>query len=395
MGMTNSKRNGSTKTPMTGTDMEDRSGEGRSYFFAGGGTGGHIYPGFAVAEQIADNQPKANISFFCSQRAIDSRILSNSDFELIKLPAVAFSLRPDKLVKFLIGLFKSYNIAKTILKPVADNAVVTGVGGFVSVPVVLAAKSLKIPIAVINVDIVPGKANKLTGRLANQIFVQFQETRKYFKKGRANIEVVGCPLRKCFLNPRGDKAIEGLGLDLKKKTLLIMGGSSGGVNINKAICELLSDLKEFKKTWQIVHITGSAGYKETRAGYSGRRIKHILLEYYDDMGALMSVSELVVGRSGAVSIAEYAFSWLAAICVPYPYHRDKHQHRNAERLVKAGAAVIVDDEKNSKKTAASLSKSLVKLMRNDQLREKMSKSSQAAGDAEAASKIAIQLSRMC
>jgi len=379
---------------MTGTDMEDFSGEGRSYFFAGGGTGGHIYPGLAVAEQIADDQPKANISFFCSRRAIDSRILSESGFDLITLPAAPLSLRPDKLLKFLIGLFKSYSMAKVILRPVAGNAVVTGIGGFVSVPVVLAAKSLKIPIALINVDVVPGKANKLAGRLANQIFVQFQETRKYFKKGRANIEVVGCPLRKCFLNPQGGKAIEELGLDLKKKTLLIMGGSSGGVNINKAVCELLGDLKEFKKTWQIVHITGTAGYKETRAGYSGRRIKHILLEYYDDMGALMSVSELVIGRSGAVSIAEYAFSWLPAICVPYPYHRDKHQCLNALRLVKAGAAVIVDDEKNSKKTAASLSKCLVKLMKHDQLREKMSKSSQAAGDAEAASKIAVQLSRI-
>lgn len=394
MGMTDSKRNGNTKIPMTGTNMADRSGEGRSYFFAGGGTGGHIYPGLAVAEQISDNEPKANIGFFCSQRAIDSRILSNSGFELITLPAAPLSFRPDKLLKFLVGLFKSYSMAKVILRPVVGNAVVTGVGGFVSVPVVLAAKSLKIPIALINVDIVPGKANKLTGRFADQIFVQFQETRKYLKKGRANIEVVGCPLRKSFLDPQGGKAIEELGLDLKKKTLLIMGGSSGGVNINKAICELLSDLKEFKKTWQIVHITGSAGYKETKACYSGQRIKHILLEYYDDMGALMSVSELVVGRSGAVSIAEYAFSWLAAICVPYPYHRDKHQHLNALRLVKAGAAVIVDDKKNSKKTAASLSKCLVKLMKNDQLREKMSKSSQAAGDAEAASKIAVQLSHM-
>jgi UDP-N-acetylglucosamine--N-acetylmuramyl-(pentapeptide) pyrophosphoryl-undecaprenol N-acetylglucosamine transferase len=394
MDMTDSKRNGNTKTPMTGTDMQDRSGDGRSYFFAGGGTGGHIYPGLAVAEQIADKQPKANISFFCSQRQIDSRILSDSGFELITLPAAALSLRPDKLLKFLIGLFKSYNIAKTILKPVAGNSVVTGVGGFVSVPVVLAAKSLKIPIALINVDIVPGKANKLTGRFADQIFVQFQETRKYLKKGRASIEVVGCPLRKSFLNPQGNKAIEDIKLDLKKKTLLIMGGSSGGVNINKAVCELLGDLKEFKKTWQIVHITGTAGYKETKAGYSGRRTKHILLEYYDDMGALMSVSELVVGRAGAVSIAEYAFSWLAAICVPYPYHRDKHQHLNALRLVKAGAAVIVDDEKNSEKTAVSLSKCLVKLMKNDQLREKMSKSSQAAGDAEAAAKIAVQLSHL-
>ncbi len=391
MDVTEEKFGENDSGPRVATGAGQRPSGGRSYFFAGGGTGGHIYPAIAVAERIADDQPRSPITFFCSQRAIDKTILSGRGLEFITLPAVSLSVRPDMFFKFVFGFFKSFKIARTILKPAAGRAIVVATGGFVSVPVVLAARSLKIPVALINVDMVPGKANKLNARFAQQAFVHFRQTADYFKKKHVGVEVVGCPLRKEFADPQGGRVIDELGLDTGKRRLLIMGGSSGGVNINRAVCELLDSLSCFADDWQIVHITGSVNYDETLKGYGDTKIKHVVREFYDDMAGLMSVCDLAVGRAGAVSVAEYEASWLPVICVPYPYHRDNHQTLNAERLVQRGSGVIVADEKNDELTAKSLSKRLLKLMGDDTLREKMSKAAKESARENAAELIADQL----
>jgi UDP-N-acetylglucosamine--N-acetylmuramyl-(pentapeptide) pyrophosphoryl-undecaprenol N-acetylglucosamine transferase len=192
-------------------------GNDRSYFFAGGGTGGHIYPAIAVAEQIASDQRGAGVSFFCSERAIDKRVLSTTDFEYITLPAVGASIRPDRVFKFVFGFIKSFMIARTVLKPVAKRAIVVGTGGFISVPVVMAARSLKIPVALINVDIVPGKANKVNAKFAQQAFVHFRETADYFKKRQVAVEVVGVLCVRSFWIRKGAMLSKGLGLILIRR----------------------------------------------------------------------------------------------------------------------------------------------------------------------------------
>jgi len=225
---------------------------GKSFFFAGGGTGGHVYPAIAVAEKIADLQPDANMHFFVSSRKIDAQILSKTSFEVTYLPAKGFSIRPCGLFGFVSSFIESYRIAKELLVK-SDNAVVTGIGGFVAAPVCYAAYSLKIPVKLLNVDIVPGKANRIIARWADEIFVQFEETARYFAKRKANVNITGCPLRSGFDNPDSAKAIVELGLDENKKILLITGASSGSKNINEVICLLLERLSDFAVDWQIVH----------------------------------------------------------------------------------------------------------------------------------------------
>jgi len=226
---------------------------GKSFFFAGGGTGGHIYPAIAVAERIIKLEPEAKVHFFCSDRNIDSQILSKTDFKYTQLPARGFSPRPGKLMGFCSSFLRSCRVARQRLAE-SKNAVVIGIGGFVAAPVCRTAHKLKVPIALLNIDILPGRANKIIACWADEIFVQFEDTRRYFGKRAAKVSAVGCPLRSSFENPQPDKARRELGLDKSKKVLLITGASSGSANINEAVCLLLEKLSTFTDDWQIIHL---------------------------------------------------------------------------------------------------------------------------------------------
>jgi len=360
---------------------------GRSLFFAGGGTGGHIYPAIAVAERIAKLEPKIKIHLFVSTCDIDSQILTQTGFKYTRLPAKAFRARPDKLINFCTSFLKSYQIAKRAITE-SKNPVVIGIGGFVAAPVCFAAHKLKVPVVLLNVDIVPGRANKIIGRWADEIFVQFEETGQYFAHSSAAVHVVGCPLRSGFSNSEPDKVIEQLGLEKQKKILLITGASSGSENINDAVCSLLEKLSAFVDGWQIVHLTGQANFEKVKNKYSDAKIRHKVLDYYNDMPNLLPAADLVVGRSGAVSVAEYAAASVPSICIPYPYHKDRHQYLNAGKLVEAGAAVIVDDLPERKDTAQRLWAELEELMKDDAKRQEMKKNCEAVAKKDASLKIA-------
>jgi len=363
---------------------------GKCFFFAGGGTGGHIYPAIAVAEQITKLEPDVKIHFFVSTRSIDARILAQTGFEYTPLPAEGFSVRPGKLIGFCTSFLKSYRIAKRAIAE-SGKPIVIGVGGFVAAPVCFAAHKLKVPVELLNVDIVPGRANKIIARWADEIFVQFEDTAEYFAKTKAGVNVVGCPLRSGFDNPEPDKVIEQLGLDGNKKTLLITGASSGSENINRAVCSLLEKLADFADDWQIVHLTGAGNYEETRQMYAGTKIGHKVLDYFDDMPSLLSAADLVVGRSGAVSVAEYAAASVPSICMPYPHHRDRHQYLNAGKLVEAGAAVVIDDLPVRKETAEWLAEELEELMKDEKKLKEMAKACEAIARLDAGLKIAERL----
>jgi UDP-N-acetylglucosamine--N-acetylmuramyl-(pentapeptide) pyrophosphoryl-undecaprenol N-acetylglucosamine transferase len=341
------------------------------YFFAGGGTGGHIYPGLAVADKMRQLQPDSSVLFFCSHREIDARILSSSGYEFFPLPAVGLSKRPKQLVQFFAQFVKSYYFVKQLLLPYRHNGAVIGTGGFVAGPVAAAARSLKMPVYLINVDSVPGKANRLLGRFAEKVFVQFADTAAFFKAGR--VEVVGCPLRPGFENPDPQKAFADLALDEGKKVVLVTGASSGSMNINKAVLSILPKLSAFATDWQIVHLTGYQHLDPIKAAAGKFDMTYHAVDYYDDMPSLLAAADIVVGRAGAVSIAEYVAAGKPAVCIPYPYHKDKHQYRNAQILVEAGAAVVVEDNIEAPLlTAENLLNELESLMADPQKRRAMS-----------------------
>jgi len=362
----------------------------RCFFFAGGGTGGHIYPAVAVAEQIVKIRPTSKIHFFCSTRSIDEQILEQSGFEYTPIPAKGFSIQPGKLISFCRSFLASYKIAKELIAK-SEDAVVIGVGGFVSGPVCLAAHKRKVPIGLLNVDILPGRANKIIARWADEIFVQFEDTAQYFANKNTKVNVVGCPLRSGFENPQPNKSIEQLELDREKKILLITGASSGSENINRAVCSLLGKLDAFADNWQIVHLTGVGNYEKVKSEYGETKIGHKVLGYFDDMANLLAAADLVIGRSGAVSVAEFAAAGTPSICMPYPYHRDRHQYLNAGKLVEAGAAVIVDDLPDENDRAEWLWEELEELMKNQKKRQTMKRSCEAIAKKDAGLKVAEKL----
>lgn len=340
-------------------------------FFAGGGTGGHLYPALAVAEQIQKIAPDSQITFFCSGRAVDARVLSPTGYDFLPLPAQGLGLSPRQFARFYAGFIKSYYFVKHILSLEKENAVVVGTGGFVCAPVVFAARALKIPVYLINVDIVPGKANRLLGRLSQKVFVQFEATAGCFKPGKAVI--TGCPLRSGFEYPDRMAAITKLHLDPDKKTVLITGASSGSRDINDAILKILPQFERFAEGWQIVHLTGQANFQDVVSKTKNCPIHYSPVEYYDDMPNLYAAADLIVGRSGAVSVAEYAASGKPSICIPYPYHKDNHQFLNAEQLTRHGGAVVAaQDLKNPARFVECLERLLVELMNDDKRRAKMS-----------------------
>ena len=364
--------------------------EGRSFFFAGGGTGGHIYPAIAIAERLAKLGPEVNVHFFCSTRSIDSQILSGTGFKYTQLPALGLSLKPKELIGFFRTFLKSSRIAREMLVE-SEGARVVGIGGYVAAPVCWAAHKLKIPVVLLNVDSVPGRANRMIARWADEIFVQFDDTRQHFGRRAAKVKVVGCPLRSGFDNPEPGKARSELGLDTGKKILLITGASSGSANINEAVCSLLDELSVFSGDWQMVHVTGRANFEQVGSKYADAKIDHKILDYYDDMPNLLAAADLVVGRSGAVSVAEYATAGVPSICMPYPFHRDRHQYLNAGKLVEAGAAIVVDDLPDARERAEWLWDELEGLMKDDKKRDDMAKNCKAIANKNAASRIAENL----
>ncbi|MHC5161818.1 MAG: UDP-N-acetylglucosamine--N-acetylmuramyl-(pentapeptide) pyrophosphoryl-undecaprenol N-acetylglucosamine transferase, partial [Planctomycetota bacterium] len=301
---------------MNRTDMMDE----KHYFFAGGGTGGHIYPALAIAEQVTQKDDGSSMLFFCSSREIDARILSKSGYEFLPLPAVGLSKSPRRFFQFCMQLVKSYYFVKHILMVYRENAVVIGTGGFVSAPVVFAAKALKIPVYLINTDSVPGKANRLLARYAKTVFVQFEQSKEHFPNRQ--VEVVGCPLRSDFQSPDRHKAFSDLALEEGKKVLLVTGASSGAANINDAMLSILDELAEFAADWQVVHLTGVLHIDEVQQAIEGLDMSYHAVDYYDDMASLLAAADVVVGRAGAVSVAEFAAAGVPAVCLPYPYHKD-------------------------------------------------------------------------
>jgi UDP-N-acetylglucosamine--N-acetylmuramyl-(pentapeptide) pyrophosphoryl-undecaprenol N-acetylglucosamine transferase len=359
-------------------------------FFAGGGTGGHIYPALAVAEKIARLDNRVKIHFFCSDRPIDRRILSKTGFSFTTLSAQKLSFSPFGAVRFIRSFFQSQRIAGTLLSD-RGIAVVVGTGGFVSAPVCRAAYKLKTPVKLINVDIVAGRASKLCARWADEVFVQFEEAADYFRKRRLKVSVTGCPLRKGFENPNPEAARSALGLERRKKVLLVTGASSGSASINETICSLLGKLAAFADTWQIVHLAGEVHFEKVKAEYATALISNRVVGYYDEMADLLGAADLVIGRSGAVSVAEYAAANAPSICMPYPHHRDLHQYLNAGKLVEAGAAIIVDDLPDAQDRAEWLWEELEQLLKDDAKLQRMKESCAQAAKKTAAAEIARSL----
>ncbi|HHY45935.1 MAG TPA: undecaprenyldiphospho-muramoylpentapeptide beta-N-acetylglucosaminyltransferase [Firmicutes bacterium] len=315
--------------------------------FAGGGTGGHIYPAITIARVLRERHPDSEILFVGSRRGPDSDIVTREGFEIKTIDMTGIPRRVSlrsvlAAFKAASGLTKAFAIL-TEFRP--DVAI--GTGGYISGPVLLAARLMGVPVAIQEQNVVPGFANRVLSRLARAVFVSFEESRPYFPRS-SRVLVTGNPVRREIVEKGRTEGAEALGLDPGRPTLLVFGGSLGAGVINEAMCEAYPSLMKIPGL-QVVHQTGPAGYDATRSKLVQRGIipKYggdiVLTPYLYDMASALASADLVVMRAGG-GVAEITARGLPAILVPLSGAPGAHQAKNAEVLRKAGAALVICQE---------------------------------------------------
>ncbi len=358
------------------------------YIFAGGGTGGHLYPGLAVADELVHLRPEARVVFACSRRPIDRRILDPRPYELVPQP-----VRPmPRGVRGWPAFLRAWHASKLLAHDLIGDlkpAAVLGLGGFAAAPMIRQARKANVRAALLNPDAVPGKANRFLARSAWAIFTQFDSTLDFFPADvRQRIHCVGCPVREGVGSGDRAEAVRYFGLRADRKTLLVLGGSMGAQSINAAVGELAGELDSLSGFWQILHVTGPAGEGDS---IPSGEIRVVKVGYCDRMDLAYAVADLALCRGGACTVAELAATATPAVIMPYPHHADRQQHRNAADLVAAGAAVVADDRVDAGENAEMLRSRLLGILTEPSRLEAMRQAAKSPAGPAAAREVALWL----
>jgi UDP-N-acetylglucosamine--N-acetylmuramyl-(pentapeptide) pyrophosphoryl-undecaprenol N-acetylglucosamine transferase len=361
------------------------------YILAGGGTGGHLYPALAVAEELLRIQPEARIVFACSQRPIDRRILNPLPYAVVAQPVCPLPRRPREVPGFLWSWWRSSLLARDMIADVRPAAVL-GLGGFAAGPVICRAAKAGLPVGLLNPDAVPGKANRFLATKADVIFTQFAATAKSFpSKLRGRIRCTGCPIRPSLVKADRSRALRHFQLREDRRTLLVFGGSLLAEALSEALELLAADLALLASTWQVLHITASPRAGEIEAALARHGLAVRTQGYCGRMDLAYAAADLVLSRAGAVTVAELAATGSPAVLMPYPYHADEHQRLNAAALADAEAAMVCADVGDAATNAASLRELMVPLMRDRQRLEAMRRAAAGLGKPNAARDVAAWL----
>ena len=356
---------------------------GRRIFMAGGGTGGHLYPGLAVAEAIRRLQPEAVIAFSCTRRPIDRKVLADCGFPVTPISARPFRTAPWTWPVFVVGLVWSGNQARRRLREFCPD-VILGLGGYGSYAPVRVGQKYGVATAILNPDIVPGRANRRLARRSEGIFCQFKETVELLGD-RARL--TGCPVRPSLLACTREEGRRTFGLDPERQTLLVTGASLGARTVNRAAVAMLRR-RGLPEGWQVLHLTGHGEYEAVSASYEGLAVPAAVRPYAEKMGLACAAADLAVARAGASTIAELLAAAVPAVFMPYPFHRDQHQMRQARAVEATGAAIVVQDRPDDPGTWQRLAETVTALMTDSDRLDGMRESARAAGRPEAAEDVA-------
>lgn len=301
---------------------------------AAGGTGGHIYPGIAVAKEIMGRAPDSVVRFVGTARGLETRLVPQAGFELSIIESSGLkNVSLAAKVRGLITLPQSIFAARRVIRDFGPEIVI-GAGGYVSGPVLLAAKLLRLPTLVMDSNALPGWTNRVLARFVDKAAVSFAEAMPYF---RGKGVLTGNPVRREFFE------IPAKQRDGAHISLLVFGGSQGARAINLAMISALPGLASHKKALRVTHQTGEADFEEMRRGYdaAGWQDRVDVRKYIDDMVSEFAKADLIISRAGATSSAELVAAGKAAIMIPFPLAADDHQRKNAEALQSAGAVRMI------------------------------------------------------
>jgi len=308
------------------------------FIFAGGGTGGHLYPALAVAQKILELKPEADILFVGTKDKIEARVVPEYGFNFKSILISGFSRKFNLKnllfpIKLIIGMIQSLIIAMKFKPRVA-----VGTGAYVSGPVIWAASVMGSKIILLEQNSFPGITNRLLEKKANEIHLTYEESKKYFRE-KEKLFVTGNPIRIDLKLINKDEALKKFGLNASKKTLLVLGGSLGAKSINNAIASISEDL--IKNDIQILWQTGLSYYEDYKF-FEKEGIN--VMPFIKDLQAAYSACDLVLARAGATTIAEVSFLGLPVIFVPSTNVAANHQFMNAKVLSDKNAAILIEDK---------------------------------------------------
>ncbi len=352
---------------------------------AGGGTGGHLFPGVAIAEELRARLPDATVQFVGTRRGIEARVLPELGWDLALIEVSGLkTVGALGVVRGMFRLPRALWQARKALAAFAPDAVI-GVGGYASGPVVLMARLRGIPTAICEQNSIPGLTNKLLGRVAHAIFLSFDESRRFFKAKK--IVMSGNPVRRDLVQKllapsraRGTVADEPV-------HVLICGGSQGAVAVNELASQALISLAG-KITGElrvrIVHQTGEKDLAATEKRYAAAGSAAECHAFIKDMASAYQRADVIIGRAGATTVAELAIAGKPAIFIPYPFAADNHQELNAREMATAGAALMF---RQSELTADTLATALRPLLADATTRQRMGAAMKALAKPAAAATV--------
>ena len=345
-----------------------------------GGTGGHLFPGIAVAEVLQNRGHQ--VMLLVSEKDIDAVALSGrTNFQVEKLPTVGL---PSPFSPALLGFTRRFVESLTLCRSIYrkfNPQVVLGMGGFTSTAPVLAGRFRGIATFIHESNAVPGKANRWTARAVSAVMLGFKECAPFFPKTRT--EITGTPVRTELVRLDRADSRRKLGLREDLPTLLVMGGSQGASGINQALIKALPFLQGVPL--QVIHLSGTRDERLVADNYRRENVPAYIGAFHHQMEEVYSAADLVVARAGAASLAEFAAFSLPAILIPFPYAADDHQTRNAEIYAHADAAILL---KQSDLSGELLARNIRELMEDPQRLQQMAANCARLAPRDAAGRVA-------
>jgi UDP-N-acetylglucosamine--N-acetylmuramyl-(pentapeptide) pyrophosphoryl-undecaprenol N-acetylglucosamine transferase len=340
---------------------------------AGGGTGGHVFPGIALAQEVVGRHPANDVVFVGTSRGLEATAVPRAGFplELVDVQGLA------GLLRLPIAFAQSWRI----LRRWAPDVVV-GVGGYASGPVVLMARLMGLPTAIQEQNAIPGLTNRILGHVVRAIFTAFPEAGRHFPARK--VQLLGSPIRRALLDNymRPEKKTD------DRLHLLVFGGSQGAHALNMRVVEALPHLADLRERMRITHQTGARDREQVERGYRAVGFAPHVREFITDMSGAYADSDLVVCRAGATTLAELTVCKRPSILVPFPAAADNHQVANARSLVDAGAAVMIEERDL---TGELLAAEIRRLLLDPAARDRMARAAGVLGSPQAASEIAAVL----
>lgn len=333
----------------------------------GGGTGGHIYPALAIINKIKEEEPNSDILYIGTHNRMEKEIIPK--YNISYMPLVMYGIKRKLSLSNIKTMYYYVNAIKRAKRVIKDfnPDVVIGVGGYITAPVIYAAKKLGYKTFIHEQNSIPGLSNRHLEKNADKIAISFESSKQYFKD-QSKIIYTGNP---CGDNAKKQKKFDKreLNLDVKKKLVLIVMGSLGSLKVNEKITKMLPMFNE--RDYEVLFVTGKDYYEEIKEKIKPpKNVK--IVPYIDNMARVMKVTDLMVSRAGASTMSEIMALEVPTIFIPSPYVTDNHQYKNANDLVSKGAAVMIEEsDLNGDKLVRTIDELLRNKLKYNKLKENL------------------------